>query len=240
VGEALAAEGFRAFAPFQRGYVSSTRPPDRSGFTFSQFVADALGISNALRLSTFDVAGFGIAGVQAWMLAASEPTRVRSLVSIRYPHPAAFAHGIQFESEQKQKWQQLQQQFGSTDLQQRAASMLANDAARLRSFLSSLGLPQPFLDIYVKRLQEPEALIGAFAWERAIRLEEFTRVPSVSRPTLLIWSEGAALARNTLEATRGYVTGPFKEILLPNAGHFMLETSSHELIAPMLEHLRAS
>lgn len=240
VAEVLAADGFQVFAPFQRGYVSGAYPQDPPNYTFSQFVEDAIGIADGLSLKTFDVAGFGIGGVQAWMLTAYQPTRVRSLTSLRYPHPAAFAHGIQFEHEQREKWRQLQRQFGSTNLNERAAVMLANEASSLQSFLADIGLPQPFLDRYVRRLREPGALIGAFSWERAISLEEFSKVPAVTRPTLLIWSEGAALARATLEATRNYVHASYEEVLIPEAGHFLLETSSAALIQPMRHHLQST
>jgi pimeloyl-ACP methyl ester carboxylesterase len=238
VAEVLASEDFQVFAPYQRGYVASTRPHGPPNYTFAQFVDDAINIADALGLKTFDVMGFGIGGVQAWMIAAYQKTRVRSLISLRYPHPAAFAHGIQFEPEQKEKWRELQQQFGAANLNERAAAMLANDAARLRSFLTALGLPQPFLERYVNRLKDPAALVGAFSWERAISLDELSRVPAVTVPTLLVWSEGVALARATLEATRNYVHASYKEVLVQNAGHFILETSSAALIAPIRQHLQ--
>jgi pimeloyl-ACP methyl ester carboxylesterase len=240
VAEALAAEGFQAFAPFQRGYVASTRPKGPPNRRFMQFLEDAIGIADALSLRSFDVVGFGMGGMQAWMLAAYQPARVRSLISLRYPHPAAFARGIQSEPEQMEKWRQLQQQFGAPDVHERAAGMLADNAARFRTFLTDLGLPQPFLDQYVERMKEPGALVGALSWERAISLEEFSKVPAVTVPTLLLWSEGPALSRATLEATKDYVHAFYKETLLSNMGHFMLETAPSALIAPLREHLQSA
>lgn len=240
IAEALAEEGFEVFAPVQRGYAASARPPTPAGFTFAQFVGDAMGIADALCLKTFDVVGFGMGGVQAWMLAAYQPTRIRSLTSLRYPHPAAFAHGVQFEPQQRAKWQRLQQELGAADVYARADAMLDDDAAALRRFLTNSGLPQPFLDRYVARLQEPGALVGAFSWERAIRLHEFSEVPAVTVPTLLIWSEGPALAQATVEATRNYVNASFDAVLVPNAGNFMLETSPAALLAPLRKHLRST
>ena len=237
LADALATDGFQLFAPLQRGYSSSTRPHTRAGYTFVQFVEDVICICDTLGLKSFDVMGFGIAGVQAWMLAANHPSRIRSLISLRYPHPAAFARGIQFDPAQRQKWQQLQEEFGAADIDERANMMLAGNCARLRSFLGALQLPQPFLDRYVERLSDPATFIGAFSWERAISLDSFCDVPAVIVPTLLIWSDGVGLARSTLEATRYYVRAPYNEVVLPGAGHFMLETSSAELLAPIRQHL---
>ncbi|MDI1448980.1 alpha/beta hydrolase [Polyangium sp. 6x1] len=240
IAEALAAVGFQAFAPHQRGYVASTRPEGPPNCTFTQFIEDAIGIADALGLKSFDVAGFGMGGMQAWMLTAYRPARVRSLTALRYPHPAAFARGIQSEPEQMEKWRRLQHQFGAPDVHERAAAMLADNAARLHGFLADIGLPQPFVDRYVERMKEPGALVGALSWERSISLEEFLKVPPVTVPTLLLWSDGPALSRATLEATKDYVHAVYRERDLPNVGHFMLETSPAELIAPLLQHLQST
>jgi pimeloyl-ACP methyl ester carboxylesterase len=240
IAEALCRDGFRAVAPVQRGYAASSRPLGDSGYSFEQFVGDALSIADAIGLGTFDVAGFGIGGAQAWMLAAYHPTRVRSLTSFRYPHPAAFAQTMQSDPEQKEKWLRLQQELGAGDPGEKAAAMLANDAAGLRRFLAASGLPQPFLDRYVLRLQEPGALAGALFWNQAVSLDEFARVPAVSASTLLIWSDGPALARAAVEATRSFVRGRFTEISIPEGGHFMLETAPGALVAPLRQHLQSS
>jgi pimeloyl-ACP methyl ester carboxylesterase len=236
----LAKDGFQVFAPCQRGYAASTRPKRPGGYTFTQFTEDAVGIADSLRLKRFDVAGFGMGGAQAWMLTTSQPARIRSLTSIRFPHPAAFAHGIQFEPGQKEKWRRLEQDLGAGGPEERAAMMLADDAAGLRHFLAAIGLPQPFLDGYVARLQEPGALIGALSWEHAVSSAEFSRVPSVTVPTLLLWSEGPALSRTTVEATKDYVDAPYQELVIPNAGNFLLETCSSSLIAPLRQHLQST
>jgi pimeloyl-ACP methyl ester carboxylesterase len=240
IAEALWRDGLRIVAPVQRGYANSTRPSGSGGYSFGQFVGDAIGIADAISLRKFDVAGFGIGGVQAWMLAAYYPGRIRSLTSFRYPHPAAFAHAMQSDPDQRDKWLRLQQEIGARDPREKAAEMLANDAAGLRRFLTTSGLPQPFLDRYVSRLQEPGALASALFWNQAVCLDEFARVPPVTTPTLLVWSEGPALARAAVEATRRFVRGPFTEASIPNGGHFMLETSPDALLAPLRQHLQST
>lgn len=240
IAEALASDGFQVFAPCQRGYAESTRPNRPGGYTFTQFAADTVGIADALRLKTFDVAGFGMGGAQAWMVTTSQPDRIRSLTAIRFPHPAAFAHGLQFEPGQKEKWRRLEQDLGAGGPEQRAAMMLADDATGLRRFLAAIALPQPFLDRYVARLKDPDALIGALSWEHAVSPGEFSKVPRVTAPTLLIWSEGPALSRTTVAATKDYVDAPYQELLIPNAGNFLLESCSSTLIPPLRKHLQST
>jgi len=240
VAEILVKEGFQAIAPCQRGYVPTARPQDLNGYTFKEFVADALGIADSLRLHKFDVVGFGIGGVQASMIAAANPARVRSLTSIRFPHPAAFARALQADSEQQQKWARLQQDLRAGNPAERAEAMLADHATGLRRFLSASGLPQPFLDRYVSRLSEPGALSGALCWNHAISLDVFLAVPPVHVATLLIWSEGPALARTAVEASAAYVQAPFTTFPISDGSHFLLETSPAAVTEPLLRHLRVT
>ncbi len=240
IAEKLGEEGFRVVAPVQRGYCSSTRPQQQGGYSFTHFIEDAIGIADALRLDRFDVAGFGVGGALAWMIAAHHPTRVRSLTSIRFPHPVAFARSFESSPEQQEKWNRLQKELGSGSPEVRAGAMLADDAAGLRQFLSANGLPQPFLDRYVRRLKEPAVLAGALSWEPAISLDEFSKVPAVTVPTLLVWSEGPAFARATAEATKNNVRARFTDLSIEHCGHFMLETSATTLTEPLLQHLRSA
>lgn len=240
VAQALASVGFRVFAPYQRGYANSTRPAEPCVDTFATFVDDVAGIIERLQFPTIDIVGFGMGGAQAWMFAATRAAQVRSLTSLRFPHPAAFAYGIQFDPEQRRKWEHIRSQLEVSDLATSARAMLANEAATLRRLLSTSGLPQPFLNRYVTRLEEPGALVGALAWERAVRTDEFSQVPPVTVPTLFMWSEGPALARTSVDATRDYVRAPYAEVLIPHAGNFMLETSPAALLSPLRAHLQAT
>lgn len=240
ISQDLAENGYYVVAPFQRGYAATARPNGLDGYTFTQFVGDVLGIADDLHLDKFDVVGFGVGGVQAWMLAAYHPTRIRSLTSIRYPHPAAFARAMQSDPEQREKWTRVQQELGAGNPAAKAGAMLADNAAGLRTFLMSHGLPEPFLSRYISRLKEPGALEGALSWNQAISLDEFSKVPPVTAPTLLVWSEGPALARVAADASRDYVNAPFTEATVPGSSHFLLETSSTALIGPLRKHLAAT
>jgi pimeloyl-ACP methyl ester carboxylesterase len=240
VAAALARDDLYALAPCQRGYAATTRPQGAASYTFAQFADDVIGVADALGLDRFDLVGFGVGGVQAWMVAARNPTRVRSLTSIRFPHPAAFAHALQSDAEQRHKWSRLQQDLGAGNPAQKAAAMLSDGAAELRRFLGASALPEPFLSQYVSRLSEPGALAGALAWNQAISLEEFSKVAPVAVPTLLLWSEGPALGRAAAQASRSYVHAGFTEVSVPEGNHFLLETSPAAVIEPLRQHLRAT
>jgi pimeloyl-ACP methyl ester carboxylesterase len=240
IAEALARDDTYVLAPLQRGYTASARPQGADSYTFPRFVDDVIGVADALGLDRFDLIGFGVGAVQAWMVAAGNPTRVRSLTAIRFPHPAAFARALQSNAEQSHKWSRLQEDLGAGNPAQKAAVMLADDGAGLRRFLMASGLPEPFLSRYVSRLSEPGALAGALAWNQAISLEEFSKVPALMVPTLVVWSEGPALGRAAAEASRSYVHARFTETSVPEGNHFLLETSPAAVIEPVRQHLRVT
>lgn len=236
----LANAGFYVLAPLQRGYSNSTRTAAYPQYAFMDFVDDAIGIADALGLSKVDVIGFGVGGMQAWLLAATHPTRVRKLISLRYPHPAAFAEALSSNATQIAKWSDLQSRFGSQNLQERADAMLANDAEKLRAFLRGVELPQSHFERYLQRLLDRDMLMGAFAWERSISINDFLRTPVVRTPSLLMWSHGPGLAEQTVLLTKKYVSGPYKEILLEARGNWLLESYSAELLPHIHRHLKTT
>lgn len=238
VAEALVKEGFFVVAPFQRGYAGTARPRTSLGYTYPQFVSDALAITNSMGFATVDVVGIDLGAAEAWMLAARNPSRVRSLTAIRYPHPAAFALTMQSSSVQKEKWALIQDILGYPNAA--AAELLANNADRLRYCLSTSGLPEPFLSRHVIRLQEPGALAAALQWGQAISLTEFASVLAVAAPTLHLWGADQALTRAATERTKDYVIKQYTVIRTTESDLFILELNPSAVSNPLLRHLKST
>jgi pimeloyl-ACP methyl ester carboxylesterase len=236
VAERLASAGYQAIVPWLRGYVPGNR---FAPYTFSQFASDCLNIADALGLLQFDVAGFGIGGALAWVLAGYHPERVTSITSVRFPHPAALAYACDRDAETRKKWLSLQQLLGAADPAGQANDLLADDAAGLTHLLGAAGLPQSFLARYVVRMRHPGALAAALSWDSAVSLEEFSWVPTVKVPSLLIWSEGPGVTRAAARASKDCVDGWFMEVKAHKAGHFLLESSPTSITQPLLAWLRA-
>lgn len=235
VAAALAGEGYWVLAPWQRGYAASNRA---GPYTFATLTGDCVGLADALGLHRVHVAGFGIGGAVAWMLAASHPERVRSITSIRFPHPAAFAQALQEDPEQRRKWQALEEALGAGDPAGRAAHLLSSDAAGLKQLLLGAGLPPASMARYVAHMQCPGALQAALSWEQAISLPEFSQVPPVTAPALLLWNEGPGLAAAAANATGRYVQARYQQLQLPANEHFVLESSPAAVREPLTSWLQ--
>jgi pimeloyl-ACP methyl ester carboxylesterase len=83
---ALAAAGYRAIAPDQRGYGGTTAPAEVEAYGIESLAADALALMDALGEERFVVAGHDWGAPVAWHLALTAPERVRGVIGLSVPY----------------------------------------------------------------------------------------------------------------------------------------------------------
>lgn len=83
---ALAAAGFRAIAPDQRGFGGSSCPEAVEAYDLATLAADALALIAALGEREFAVVGHDWGAPVAWHLALIAPHRVRAVVGLSVPY----------------------------------------------------------------------------------------------------------------------------------------------------------
>lgn len=88
VRPALAAAGYRAVSPFQRGYAPTEVPRD-GRYDSDTLGRDALALITALGGGPAVVVGHDWGASAAYSAAALDPSRVRLLVTVAIPHPAS-------------------------------------------------------------------------------------------------------------------------------------------------------
>lgn len=91
---ALAAAGFRVWAPDQRGYNLSDKPRGARAYTIDALAADILGLMDAAGESTAAVVGHDWGAAVAWHLAAHYPERISRVAILNVPHPRAFSGAL--------------------------------------------------------------------------------------------------------------------------------------------------
>jgi epoxide hydrolase 4 len=84
---ALAAAGFRVWAPDQRGYNTSEKPPRIRDYTLDKLAADIAGLIEAAGQRRASVVGHDWGGAVAWWLASNNPELIDRLVVVNVPHP---------------------------------------------------------------------------------------------------------------------------------------------------------
>jgi pimeloyl-ACP methyl ester carboxylesterase len=234
----LSAQGYRTFAPRQRGYDPANRPSGRSGYRTELLVQDVLDLADREGLDRFHVVGHDWGGALAWWLAAHHADRLLTMTSLATPHPAAMG-AVALRSTQALKSYYVGL-FQLPWLPERA--LLAGGGARFRRSLERSGLSPAHAEELVDAMREPGALTGAISWYRGSRARQLLRLPVVDGvPVLYVWgSEDLALSRAAAVATSRYVRSPYRFVPLEGASHWLPEEHSDLVLPLLLEHLSRS
>jgi pimeloyl-ACP methyl ester carboxylesterase len=83
---ALAAAGYRAIAPDQRGYGATDAPAEVRAYSVHHLVGDMVGVLDGLGLERAVVVGHDWGGLVAWQTALLAPHRVAGVVGINTPY----------------------------------------------------------------------------------------------------------------------------------------------------------
>ena len=231
----LAAAGFRAMAPAQRGYAATARPPGVDDYALDLLVADVLGVAEGLGVDRFHLVGHDWGGVVGWALAATSPDRLCSLTSVSTPHPCALASSLWRSLQLGRSW--YVGFFQLPKLPERLLS--ARNGTLLRRLLRDSGLPDAMVGAYAGAMLQPGAMTAALNYYRALRVSRTIAVGRITVPTLYVWStQDTALGPVAARATEGQVDAPYRFEVLDGASHWIPETRVEELSALLLAHVR--
>jgi pimeloyl-ACP methyl ester carboxylesterase len=223
----LAAAGYRAVAPDQRGYSAGVRPAEIAGYQLDHCVRDVRAITDALGWRRFDLVGHDWGAAVAWVVAARYARRIRSLTAVSVPHLGAFAHALRTDPVQQDASEYM-------DFFRQPTPIPENQL--LAEGLELDGVPQEKCDRYFERLSQPGTLTAALNWYRANDFEGYEELVPV--PTLFVASTNdAAVAPSGVQATSDWVTGPYRLENLQGIGHFVPEEAADTMTRLLLGHL---
>jgi pimeloyl-ACP methyl ester carboxylesterase len=187
---ALAAAGFRVWAPDQRGYNTSDKPPRVRDYALDQLAADVVGLIDAAGRGRAIVVGHDWGGMAAWWAACNYPERVERLVIINVPHPLVFRRLILTSPRQLlRSWYMFAMQVpGLMEWIGRR-----NNWRAMVEGLQNTSLPGTFTDAdfaeYCRAWSQPGAFTAMINWYRAMFRVKLRRPqhPRVVPPTLILW-----------------------------------------------------
>jgi pimeloyl-ACP methyl ester carboxylesterase len=228
---ALAAAGYRAVAPDQRGYSPDVRPVGVASYRLDHAVKDVRAMADALGWPTFDLVGHDWGAAVAWIAAARYRRRVRSLTAVSVPHLGAFAEALRTDPAQQAASRYMD--FFRQPAPIPEKQILASGPPKLP------GVAPEKCAAYFARLSQPGALTAALNWYRA---NDFTgHDQAVAVPTLFIASTGDPMvAASGVQATRNWVTGPYRLENLVGVGHNIPEQAAATTTRLLLEHLASA
>lgn len=245
---ALAAAGYRAVAPDQRGYSPGARPDGVEHYKTLDLVSDALAMVDALGRQRFHLVGHDWGGALSWIAAARHPERIASLTVLSRPHPDAFARAMAEDPDQKHR----SRHHKAFQDPQTENLLLDRNAFRLRRNLKNQNVPDDAANEYVRVLIAPGALTAALNWYRATggnlsRTNPGSAKPlgTIAAPTLYVWGNADATVGPAAAAwTADHVdTAGYRMEVVPRAGHFLTDEGqavNAQINRRLLDHLAAN
>jgi pimeloyl-ACP methyl ester carboxylesterase len=230
---ALAAAGYRAVSPFTRGYAPTSIPGD-SDYGVETLARDAAALIEALGEQRAIVVGHDFGAATAYSLANLFPEKVRFLVTVAIPHPAALKPTLGL------LWKI--RHFFTLRLPGAARRMRANDFAGVdvlvRRWSPAWDLPPDETAAVKRAFSEKGCLEAALAYYKAIK----TRPPAsqltpISVPSLAFaGATDYAVKPEAYERARRYYKEAYEFVTLPG-GHFLHRehpTQFHEALLARL------
>jgi pimeloyl-ACP methyl ester carboxylesterase len=234
---ALAAAGFFAVAPNQRGYAVEARPDpaDIDAYRVARLIGDALDIVAAIGHGRrrFHLVGHDWGASLAWAIAYGHPQRLGSLTILSRPHPLSFARALALPDGDQAHRSRHHTEFLDPGAGSR---LLADDANWLRTRLAASGVPPAAIAAHLSVLGNPPAIEAALAWYRA----RGPRQPlgPITVPTLYLWGDADdTVGRAAAEGTGEFIAAPYRFEVLHGVGHYAADEVPERVTALLLEHL---
>lgn len=238
----LAAAGFRAVALFMRGYPPSAPSPDGS-YTALELGHDVLGLLDALDVPQADIVAHDWGVTAAYAAAHTEPGRVRRLVTSAIPHLRAVKPSLDFLRRSSH--------FLTLPLPGAPGRIRRDPAGYLKRLIAHWSpgwqVSDEELAPILRAWSEPGAIEAALGYYRSLvtggltargRQSQRLLTRRTSVPTLAFAGamDGALNAR-AFEATPEAFTGPYRYVVLDDAGHFLHRERAERFNREVLSYL---
>jgi pimeloyl-ACP methyl ester carboxylesterase len=244
--ERLAASGYRAVAPWMRGYAPSVR---RGPYHGEQLADDALAIARALAGGhPFALIGHDWGAVAAWIAGSRSPSDLACAVTLAVPHPLAFLRYLaRSPGQMRRSWYMgLFQLPGVERLLPLADFALIDRLWRAWSpgFELEAGARRRLHDCLAASLPGPIEYYRAMVWpprEAAARARAAAAPERrVTAPVLYLHGErDGCIDPAASHGQRRLVAGPFECELVAGAGHFLHLEDPDQVGGRALHWLRA-
>lgn len=232
----LAAAGFRAVAPFLRGYHPSALAPDAK-YDTDTIAGDIVALIDALGEQHAIVVGHDWGASAAYGAAAIAPERVRKLVVFAIPHPKSI------KPTPAMAWRL---RHFLTLRRKNAAEKVARDDFALVDELWRRWSPAwkdvpPSETAHVKEaFRQPGSLDAALAYYRSLgRRPPRSHTLPIRVPTVAFAGEQDVISPRAYEKARHCFTGPYEVVQVPG-GHFMHREHPEHVIGELVRVVRES
>lgn len=239
---------FHVVAPDMRGYNLSDKPSHIEDYKIDKLVSDVTGLIDHFGAKQAAIVGHDWGAGVAWAVAQKHPERVSKLAVLQVPIAAAWRDNMSlkqllrswymffFQIPGLPEWLIRQQNYRSIE------RTFTEKVTRKNSFTSE------DIELYKVAARQPGALTGAINYYRANVFDRlFARKQGASVnssngrvrvPTLFIFAEqDFAILPETVRGLEKYVDAYYREVRIPDSGHWVQNEAPEEVNAALLEFL---
>jgi epoxide hydrolase 4 len=245
--EALS-KSFHVVAPDMRGYNLSDKPARIEDYKIDKLAADVVGLIDYFGAKTAVIVGHDWGAGVAWAVAQKYSERVSKLIVLQVPLLSAWRANLTFRQFLRSwymfffqiprlpEWAIRRNDFAAI------AQTFEEKVARKNSFTKEE------VELYKEAAKQPGALTGAINYYRANVFDRFFgrkqeenskhRDGRVRVPTLFIFGEqDFAILPATVAGLDKYIDAYYREVRIPDSGHWVQNEAPEEVNAAMLEFL---
>ena len=225
----LAALGYRAWAPNQRGYGRSSRPTRVAEYGIDRLLEDIAAIIDASAAKSTVLIAHDWGGLLAWFFAARRMRPLDALIILNAPHPACAAVAFR-------RWRQLRKGWYLAAFQIPFLPDIClrfNRAWLVGRLMAGVAGSRPVfsaerLNFYRAEAHRPGAVTAMLNWYRGlvrggVPIEMKSAFPRIETPTLVIWGDGdVVLDASCLDGLDRHVSD-LSVRRLPGVSHWVQE-----------------
>jgi pimeloyl-ACP methyl ester carboxylesterase len=236
----LAEQGYRVWAPDQRGYNISEKPNGIAAYSIDKLSADVIGLIDAAGRETAMLVGHDWGAAVAWWTACQYPERISKLVILNVPHQNVFRKTVLTDREQSfRSWY-----IGFFQIPFIPETLMGAAAASLARGMQSSAKAGAFTDEdmlqYEKAWRQPGALRSMINWYRAIvQQPPHSPDPRVKMPTLILWGKKDAYLKAEMAQASVELCDHGKLIYFDNATHWIQHEEPNRVNQLMLEFFKS-
>jgi pimeloyl-ACP methyl ester carboxylesterase len=238
----FAEAGFRAVAPFMRGYAPSGYAPD-ADYRTTTLAADVPALIEALGAPQADVVGHDWGATTACVAATFYPQRLRRMVCAAVPHPRRFLFWPSMRQLVRSRYMGFFQLRGLPE-----RTITADDFRWLRQLIRRWSPGWNFSEQDFAPLRasfaDPQRLSAALAYYRALpaslRQPESRRAlfRPVTVPTLMLHgAQDGCIGPEMFGGQRPFFAAEYQQRQWPDAGHFLHCEQPARFVREVLEFI---
>ena len=245
---ALAGAGFRAVAPFMRGYAPTEIPSD-GRYQSAVLALDAVALIDALGYREADIFGHDWGAIAAYGAAILAPHKVRRLVTAAVPHgPSVLNAFLTSYDQQRRSWYMFFFQHPFSD------SAVAHDDFRFlerlwQDWSPGWKYPAVAMEALKQTFRAPGVLQAALGYYRATLnpanqdpalndVQSQIALSPVDVPTLVFHGAGdGCMGSELLDGMEALFPRGLRKVIIPDAGHFVHHEQPEEVNHVLLEFL---